>query len=560
MRRSSRTSPAALAIQVLTGIFLWLAYSPSSQTAWESVFYIQHVMAGGWFVRGLHHFTAQAMTVLLVIHLLQVVIDGAYQAPREVNYWTGLVLLLLVLGLSLTGYLLPWDQKGYWATRVATNIVAVTPVIGGALQRIIVGGTDYGHHTLTRFFALHAGVLPGLIIAFIVGHVYLFRRHGIKAKEPRRRPDAAFWPDQVLRDGVACLAVLAVVLFLTIRAGGAPLAAPADASQLFSAARPEWYFLFLFQFLKYFPGGTEVWGAIIIPIIVVGLVAALPVFARFRQGHRMNLAMIWVLIGAAGAMTVAAMREDRANPAYLAAVERAEAEAERAVVLARAPAGIPPTGAAALLRSDPLIQGPRLFAANCASCHRYEGHNGLGVALTEPQEASDLKGFASREWITGLLDWERILTPNYFGATWFTDGLMVHFVQDDLPFIGDRGREQLPKAIMALSAEAALPAQREADLRDAELIVEGREHLLNTLLNCTECHTIFGEGGEDGPRLTGYGSREWLIDFISDPAQEHLYGEWNDGMPRFGAERRLTEGEIGVLADWIRGDWYEPDR
>ena len=220
-----------LVVQFITGIFLWMAYSPSSQTAWESVFYIQNEMWGGWFLRGIHHYTAQAMNVLLVLHLMQVVIDGAYKAPREINFWFGLGLLLLVLGLSLTGYLLPWDQKGYWATKVATNIAAITPFIGPELQKLIIGGADYGHHTLTRFFALHAGVLPGAIIALLVGHIYLFRRHGLTAKEPRRKPDAAFWPDQVLKDSVACLAVLAAVLFLVIRTRGADLAAPADPSE-----------------------------------------------------------------------------------------------------------------------------------------------------------------------------------------------------------------------------------------------------------------------------------------------------------------------------------------
>src|SRR3954466_6171451 len=127
------------------------------------------------------------MNILLVLHLMQVVVDGAYKAPREINFWFGLALLLLVLGLSLTGYLLPWDQKGYWASKVATNIVVVTPLIGPALQKIIIGGTDYGHLTLTRFFALHAGVLPALIVVFTAGHIYLFRKHGLHAKEPRRK-------------------------------------------------------------------------------------------------------------------------------------------------------------------------------------------------------------------------------------------------------------------------------------------------------------------------------------------------------------------------------------
>ena len=105
-----------------------MAYSPSAQTAWESVYYIQYEMHGGWLLRGMHHFMAQAMVVLLALHLMQVVIDGAYRAPREVNFWLGLVLMQIVLALSLTGYLLPWDQKGYWATRVATNLLGVVPL------------------------------------------------------------------------------------------------------------------------------------------------------------------------------------------------------------------------------------------------------------------------------------------------------------------------------------------------------------------------------------------------------------------------------------------------
>ena len=278
------------AVQVITGVFLWMAYAPSSQTAWESVFYIQNQMWGGWLLRGIHHFTAQAMTILLVLHLMQVVIDGAYKAPREMNFFLGVILLLLVLGLSLTGYLLPWDQKGFWATKVATNIMAITPFVGPTLQKMVIGGADYGHHTLTRFFALHAGVLPGLVIFFIVGHIFLFRKHGLTAAEPKRKPDCAFWPDQVLKDVIACLAVLAAVLFFILKPRifghgelGADLGAPADPSDKYSAARPEWYFLFLFQFLKYqehlfawLPGSAEVWAGIVFPGILIVILFAMP--------------------------------------------------------------------------------------------------------------------------------------------------------------------------------------------------------------------------------------------------------------------------------------------
>src|SRR5205085_1646352 len=258
-------------------------------------------MFGGWLLRGIHHYTAQVMTVLLVLRLMQVVIDGAYKAPREVNFWFGLLLLLLVLGLSLTGYLLPWDQKGFWATKVATNIMGITPVIGPQLQRLVLGGAEYGHHTLTRFFALHAGVLPGAIIALLTVHIYLFRKHGLTPKEPLVRPDAKFFPDQVLKDAVACLAVLGAVLFLVIRPRlfgsepGAELGAPADGSEPYSAARPEWYFLFLFQFLKYFPGRTEILGAVLIPAAVLGLIALMPFIGKWRLGHRFNVGFLFCL-------------------------------------------------------------------------------------------------------------------------------------------------------------------------------------------------------------------------------------------------------------------------
>ncbi len=557
----------ALAVQFITGIFLWMAYSPSSQTAWESVYYIQDEMVGGWLLRGLHHYTAQVMTVLLVLHLMQVVIDGAYKAPREVNFWFGLVLLQLVLALSLTGYLLAWDQKGYWATKVATNIISIIPYIGPSLQKVIIGGADYGHHTLTRFFALHAGVLPGMIIALLAGHIYLFRRHGITAREPKRRPDAAFWPDQVLRDAIACLAVLAAVLFLIVRHRlfsshgllGADLAAPADPSEAYSAARPEWYFLFLFQFLKlkWFAGTREIWGAIIIPGLITGVAFLMPFIGRWKLGHRFNLGLLWMLIGGAGLLTYMALADDAKNPEYRLAVKQAEREAERVKVLARSPAGIQSSGIA-LLRADAFTKGPKLFAEKCALCHRYDGHDGTGKTPTDPQSASDLKGFASREWLTGLLDPEKVTSTNYFGATKFADGKMAKFVKKDVAHYAPEQREKLRKVIAALSAEAQLKSQIVFDHRDSALIEEGRT-LLQTETGCTDCHE-FQKKDEDAtaPILAGYGSRKWLISFVTNPEHPSFYGRRNDRMAAFGDKGILKASEIGLIADWLRGYWYEP--
>ncbi len=548
----------ALLVQLITGVFLWMAYSPNAAGAWESVYFIQYEMTGGWMLRGIHHYMAQATTVLLILHLMQVVIAGAYKAPREVNFWFGLGLLGLVLGLSLTGYLLPWDEKGYWSTKVATSIAAISPVIGPELQRMLIGGADYGHHTLTRFFALHAGVLPGLIILLIVGHVYLFRRHGVTTEQPPKKPDGMFWPEQVLKDSVASLAVMAVVLFLVLRAGGAHLGAPADPTEPFAAARPDWTFMFLFQWLKYFPAGLEVLGAIIIPGLVAGLIAMMPFIGRWKLGHRFNVGLLLAVLGGAGLLTMTAYAQDRADPAFQEAVARSEATAHRVKELAQAPTGIPETGALSLLRSDPLVQGPRLFASSCSSCHRFDGHDGLGGIPTDAPSAPELKGFASRAWLAGLLDPERVGTEEYFGGTDFARGRMVRFVTRGIAGFDATQQEGLTKVIAALSAEADLPQQSPSAQSD---IAEGQALMSDSIINCTRCHAFYDAGREDpvGPELTGYGSREWLIGFLNDPAHPQFYGDRNDRMPSFGVDAVLNEQDIGLIADWLREDWYRED-
>jgi ubiquinol-cytochrome c reductase cytochrome b subunit len=543
-------------VQIITGVALWLVYSPGSHTAWESVFYLQNNVSSGWIVRGLHHYTAQAMTVLLVLHLMQVVIDGAYKAPREVNFWFGLVLLFLVLALSLTGYLLPWDQKGFWATKVATNIAGIVPLVGPALQKMLVGGSDFGNATLTRFFALHAGILPGLVIVLIVGHIYLFRRHGLTAKTPLRRPDAPFWPDQVLKDCVACLAVLAAVLVLTLRAHGAELGPPADPNNNYSAARPEWYFLFLFQFLKYFPGGTEAIGALWIPGAILLVIFLMPYFGQWKLGHRFNVGFLFCLLAGAGLLTWRAMAEDRGKPEFAASVRESRASAERIKVLADSPTGIPPSGALLMLSHDPMTQGPRLFARHCASCHRYGGGDALGNTPNSPETASDLKGFGSRAWLEGLLDPARVDSVHYFGGTAWKNGRMTKYVKNKVSAFKPGQKATLANVIAAVSAEASLKSQQKLDADSAADVHTGQSDFSNTL-TCGDCHNFHShDENATAPDLTGYASREWLISFISNPSQDKFFGKHNDRMPSFAGKGILDAEAIGMLADWLRGEWY----
>jgi len=316
--------------------------------------------------------------------------------------------------------------------------------------------------------------------------------------------------------------------------------------------------MFLFQFLKYFPGETEVWGAIVIPGLVLGLVALMPFIGKWRLGHRFNVGFLCCLILGAGLLTFAAVREDRNNATYKASVVAAERDAARVRELARAPAGIPAEGAVTLLRNDPLTQGPKIFSARCASCHRYDGHDGTGKVPKDAQAASDLKGFGSREWLAGLLDPERIGTTNYFGATRFRSGKMAKFVHEKVAAFPPDKKAQLPKVIATLSAEAQQKTQLATDRRDAAMIEEGKKSFGEEGVNCANCHQFHSKDeNASGPDLTGYGSREWLMKFIANPAHADFYGERNDRMPKFGDDGILTQRQIGLVADWLRGEWFE---
>src|SRR5262249_42895964 len=143
----------------------------------------------------------------------------AHLPPREINWWLGLALMACVLGLSLTGYLLPWDQKGFWATKVATSIAGNLPGFGATLSKIIVGGPGYGNHTRARFYALHVGVLPPLVIVLTIAHLVVFRRHGVTP--PANAPgEGWFWPDQAVRDMLVCIVIFGVMLGLVVYGHG----------------------------------------------------------------------------------------------------------------------------------------------------------------------------------------------------------------------------------------------------------------------------------------------------------------------------------------------------
>jgi ubiquinol-cytochrome c reductase cytochrome b subunit len=563
-------------VQLLTGVLLMTSYSASDTTAWSSVYFIQYEMDFGWLIRGLHHFGSQTMVVLLGIHMLQVVIAGAHLPPREINWWLGLGLLGLVLALSLTGYLLPWDQKGYWATKVATNIAGNLPVAGPWLSKIIVGGPEYGNHTLTRFYALHVGILPPLVIVLIIAHLAVFRRHGVTVPlvtSPRDakgdpipangKKDGWFWPEQAFRDMVVSMLIFGVMLGLVLwghghkleataeaaspgtsaesiptrdtslyeclahagRQGkGANLDAPADPGTASYPARPEWYFLFLFQLLKYFEGEQELVGTVIIPNAALVLLALLPLlgYGRMRKfGHVFGILVIVALLGGAATLTGLAINADRINTDFGKEQEKADAFAARAVQLAHE--GIPAEGANYLLRRDPQTRGPELFGQYCASCHNY-GPEIPGKTAT----ASNLEGFGTETWISGLL--QDPSSPSYFGHTGLKT--MSGWIRARREEAKKKNVEaQLEEDFRSIAAWLALHPGRDkaADAKRAGS-AEGYKRFAER--KCLTCHTFAGEGEVKGPDLTGYGDADWLRLMIVAPDHSLRYGGKNR-MPIF---------------------------
>jgi ubiquinol-cytochrome c reductase cytochrome b subunit len=273
-----------LSVQLITGLVLAMYYVPSPEHAYDSIRYVMERVTFGRVLRGLHFFGASFIVVAAVMHMLRVVALGSYKKPREVTWITGVVLLLVILGFALTGYLLPWDQKAYWATTVTINIARSGP-LGEYVAGLMKGGEALGSLTLLRWYAVHVFLLPASLIVFVLAHLVLMRRHGIsgalKTVPGDPRP---FYPYHALKDTIAGALVFALLLTFAV-SFPTPLDQIADPSDASYVPRPEWYFLSLFQLLKYFPGPLEPLATMVIPGLVVAVLVLLPFIDRRPDRH-----------------------------------------------------------------------------------------------------------------------------------------------------------------------------------------------------------------------------------------------------------------------------------
>lgn len=377
--------------QTITGVFLALYYVPSATSAHTTVAYIVKEVTGGSFLRSLHAYGSSAVVIVVLLHLTQTYLYGAYKGRRELLWISGCFLLALMLAMAFTGYLLPWDQKAFFATTVGTNMASDIPFVGTWVKRFMRGGDEMGTLTVSRFFVAHVFILPAVLIAFIASHVYLFRKAGAAgppSEDPvsPKLPTERFYPKQVVLDTIVALVMILILgslaHFWPTELG--PTANPADTQYV---PRPEWYYLPIFQWLKYWRGAYAIFGIIVIPAVTAALLVLVPFIDRRleRRPWRRPIAVGVFMLILAGfvVMGLMSMRDDQRDPSIAKQVAKQREETNQFMRERFEPEGAASSISAPVVVAalDPLAAaGKKVYEGeSCDACHG-EGGVGTGVA------------------------------------------------------------------------------------------------------------------------------------------------------------------------------------
>jgi ubiquinol-cytochrome c reductase cytochrome b subunit len=490
-------------VQAFTGILLAFNYAPTPGDAYNSLRYIVAELTGGRLMRGLHHWGASLMIIVVALHMIQVFVYGAYKKPREATWILGVALLLLTLAYGLTGYLLPWDNRAYWGTVVTTQIAAKAPFVGPYFTRLLGGDGDVGVVTFARFYGLHVMLLPPLTALLIALHIYLVRKHGV-APVPgdELRPRKKFYPEQAFRDTIAIFISFAVLFVLAV-AVRVPLERIADPTDTTYIPRPEWYFLFLFQLLRLMEGPLEMVGAVILPALAVLALVLVPFLDRRR-------------------VVKATQRTTALGVAALAAVGWAglTLAAVAATPKPRAPVTIDysaPTDWIQLSAEE--LAGIGYFRKeNCSSCHT--------VGSGEPGAGPDLTTAIRRNaaWMIEHFKRPADLVP----------GSSMPAIQ-----LSDAQLNTLAAFLLKLN-----PQNAEALHSAPAFAVEGA--MIYQRHSCGGCHQVNGVGVKLGPPLNGLARRrttDWVEGHFEDP-QKYSPGTV---MPRY----RFSPKEVRDLVAYL---------
>ncbi|MBX9581153.1 MAG: cytochrome b N-terminal domain-containing protein [Gemmataceae bacterium] len=375
-----------LLVQIATGIGLALVYVPSTDQAYASLEYLNYRQPLGWFLRSVHYWSGSGMVVMVAVHMTQVFLHGAYKYPRELTWLFGVFLLLLTLGMAFTGQVLRWDADAYWGVGVGAAMAGRVPVIGPAIVELLIGGQTIGAATLSRFFALHVFVLPGLLLALVGGHLWLVLSKGIsEPPEPGQPVDPKtydakyhellktgkpFLGDAMSKDALfSSLVVIAVVVIAALAGPKGPHGLP-DPVLTGANPRPDWPFLWLFGLLSLCPPGLETFVMLVFPgLLVVGLLLV-PFISNHgeRAPSRRPVAVMAVTVAAT---TLAVLSYAGATAPWSPVMEAWSKD---------------PVPVEMVRRSGPLeLQGAAVFQnKDCRNCHALDGVGGRrGPDLTD---------------------------------------------------------------------------------------------------------------------------------------------------------------------------------
>ena len=465
-------------VQAFTGALLAFNYAPTPGDAYNSLRYILVEVTAGPLMRGLHHWGASMMIVVVVLHMVQVFLYGAYKKPRETTWMVGVVLLLLTLAYGLTGYLLPWDNRAYWGTVVTTKIAAQAPLLGPYLTRLLGGEDQIGVVTFARFFGLHVLLLPPATAFLVALHVYLVRKHGVApAPGDESRPPKKFYPEQVLRDTVAIFIAFAILFTMSV-AVRVPLEQLADPTDTSYIPRPEWYFLFLFQMLKVFKGPLEVVGSVVLPGLAVLALILVPFIDRraMIKVTRRTFAAAVVILAAIGwtGLTVAAV--------VTTPKEAPEAAVDYSL----------PTDWVQLSPQE--MAGVGYFRQeNCATCHSFtdkESRIGPDLAKTSIHR--------NAAW----------MIEHFKAPARVRPGSVMPPIQ-----LNDSQLNTLAAFLLKLNPENATAVSSAPDF-----VVNGAMVFVSQ--GCGGCHRVNGTGIAVGPSLNGLSerrARSWVEEHFLDP-------------------------------------------
>jgi ubiquinol-cytochrome c reductase cytochrome b subunit len=366
---------AVFVVQVATGVGLAMTYVPAPNSAYDSLQFISHDATFGALLRGMHYFGAGAMVVLVLVHMTQVYLFGAFKYPREANWLSGSLLLLATLAMAFTGQLLRWDQDAFWSIVVAAGQAAQAPFVGHWLASLVVAGANVGGATLTRFYATHVFLIPAAIFGLVAVHLYLVIKRGIseppvagvavERRTYRSRYEKMlsrgipFWPDAAWRDVVVSAVVVAAIVALAALFGAPDLGKPPDPTIVVADPRPDWYFIGYFALLALIPPVTEALVIVGLPTLAFVFLFLVPILWPDGERHWSRRPVAIAAVGlpfiAYAALTIAGLQSPWVPLLEGAALPTAVTQSV----------------------SGPARTGADLFVSkSCIACHAIEGGGG----------------------------------------------------------------------------------------------------------------------------------------------------------------------------------------